>query len=240
MDKSDQYDIPKYGVIEHVWVHHKKKKSAQTELREWLSVGIPCFFVNGKAYRFERVIPLKDKANGFALVLKHDNVIWAITPSPNHPGVSISAYKKRRLFNDKITKIIKGNLRTLTNGLTPKEVFSVASDLFQTERLTPLYSFIFFESNSNKPIYDSNPKEKKSKHKYLNYHIDSSQRIVHAGESSFFECPVCGTHRDNPIGTIISNYAIRGHGYICTGCNNAIITSEAKNNTQSKPTNKRC
>lgn len=142
---DDQFSVPRYGVIEHPERYAQKKWMAnKTEFREWLSVEQPCFYINGRACRFSNILLLKDSINRYALLLKYDKVIFAITPA--NTRAKISTYKNGDPFTDSEIGTLRGYLSALTKGLSPNAVYSVASELFHVQKLTPLYSYIRFEA----------------------------------------------------------------------------------------------
>ncbi len=142
---SNQFVVPKYGVIEHQKSYPQKhKKATKTGLREWLMVDSPCFYIKDRACRFTDIILMKDSANRFVLAMKYGKVTFAITSSGS--GVRVSTYKNAESYTDDETAMLKGNMRTLTKGLSSNAVFSVAMELFPVEKMTPLYSYIHLDS----------------------------------------------------------------------------------------------
>jgi len=161
---GDQFSVPKYGVILHPTNKPQRRRpGTQKGFREWLSVECPCFYIKERAFRFSSIMLLSDNTGKFALVMKCMDVFFAITPSISK-GVVVDTYRNGEPFTNSDIGTLKGYLRSLIRGLSSKAVFSVASELFPVSKMTPIYSFIRFDSGKKPKMNNPKPPKQKPSH----------------------------------------------------------------------------
>lgn len=144
----DDFCVPRYGVIVYPDTSSKTKKkkrnASRKELKEWLSSGNLYFYGRGDAkFFFSDVVLIKNIRNEYALLLRQNKILWALTDSGGNT-IKASAYEDCRVVAADVPNIaeIKGLFSSYTRGIPFSYLVNIASSLFAV-RSSNLYSFVF-------------------------------------------------------------------------------------------------
>lgn len=142
--ENDDFCVPKYGVIEHDEPRKVKKLWVKKwELREWLSGNPICFyFSESDRYIFSDAVMVRKPSVGRALILKHEDIVWALVARDGSRFVKVFAFKDKILFTDSETKKVKRFFNALLNDITADYLFWYACNHFPRRGLVASEAYI--------------------------------------------------------------------------------------------------